>query len=338
MKQVKVTGVRKAEVIDVPTPKPKENWVLVKVYSAPMCTEFKGFISGDGKQGYGHEAAGEVIETAQPCRVKVGDRVVVQPGTPCGKCELCVSGEFIHCQNWYSFEKFTGGNTGLFTMAQYVLKQDWLLSPIPDDVSYDIASMTICALGPTFGAFEMMKVDAFDTILITGLGPVGLGGIVNAKYRGAMVIGIESHPYRTKLAKELGAEEVISPSDPDALKKVMEFTKGRGIDKAVDCSGAPAAHTFCLEAACRKGHIAFVGQCHEPSNFIVSKHMIQKGLTLHGAWHYNLAVYPRVLEVAKRSPVIKKLITHTFPIGKIQEAWELQCSGNCGKIILKPWE
>ena len=64
-------------------------------------------------------------------------------------------------------------------MAQYILKQDWLLMPIPDDVSYLHGAMACCGIGPSFGAMQSMDLSAFDTILITGLGPVGLGAIVN---------------------------------------------------------------------------------------------------------------------------------------------------------------
>jgi len=338
MKQVTVTGVRQAEIIDVPEPGPKEDWVKVKVMSAPMCTEFKGFISGDGKLGYGHEAAGEVVEIGRPCRVSVGDRVVVQPGLPCGTCDLCIRGEYIHCERFYDFEEFTGGKTGLSTMAQYVVKADWLLSPIPATVSYDLASMAICGLGPTFGAFELMEVDAFDTVLITGLGAVGLGGVVNAAYRGARIIGVEANPYRANLARDLGAEVVLDPTDGDCLKAILELTHGRGVDKAVDCSGAVPAHKLCMNATRRKGHVSFVGQCRDETPFKVSEHMIVKGLTFHGVWHYNLSAYPGVMQVIQESPVIDKLITHVFPMDDIQKAWETQVSGECGKVILKPWE
>ena len=80
-------------------PEPKEDWVLVKVHAVPLCTEYKGWLSGN--EYLGHEAAGEVVEVAQPGKVKVGDRVVVMPGAPCGKCALCISGEYIHCEHFY---------------------------------------------------------------------------------------------------------------------------------------------------------------------------------------------------------------------------------------------
>ena len=338
MKQAAVTGVGRAGVVDVPEPSAKEDWAKVKVHIAPMCAEWKGFVKGDGGYGYGHEAVGEVVEVAQPGRVEVGDRVVVQPCMPCGACPLCVSGDYIHCQHMVDIEAFTGAREGMFTMAQYVLKPDWLLSSIPDDVSYERAALAICGLGPTFESCDRMQVGAFDTVLITGLGPVGLGGVINARFRGARVIGVDSNGYRAELARELGAETVLDPMDDATPSRISELTGGVGVDKCVDCSGIPAAHRLCIDATRRKGHVAFVGECREQSFFTASNDMIRKGLTLHGVWHYNLAAYPRVMQVIRESPVIDKLVTHTYPIGDIQQAWATQASGQCGKVLLKPWE
>lgn len=337
MKQAIISGPRQAGVIDVPEPRPVADWVKVKVHVAPMCTEVKGFIQGDGGHGYGHEAVGEVVETAQVCRVAVGDRVVVQPGFPCGRCEYCIAGEYIHCRHFINFKAFTGGDTGNWTMAQYLLKADWLLSPIPEGVSYPMASLAICALGPTFAALDQCGASAFDTVLMTGLGAVGLGGVVNTVFRGARVIGVESNPWRAQLAKTLGAHAVLDPLQDDAFEAVMDLTDGRGVDAAIDCSGAPLAHNLCMDATRRKGHVAFVGQCRTESTFVVSEHMIQKGLTFHGVWHYNLSAYPRVMQVIQQSPVAEKLITHVFPMDAVQAAWEVQAQGNCGKVILEPW-
>ncbi len=79
MKVVKIAGPGKAELIDVPTPKAKWEFAVVKILSAPMCTEYKSYRDGQISQSIGHEAAGEVVEVAQSSAVKVGDRVVVHP-------------------------------------------------------------------------------------------------------------------------------------------------------------------------------------------------------------------------------------------------------------------
>jgi len=337
MKVAAMFGDGKAGLVEKPDPTPGADYALVKIHATPMCTEYKGFKAGHKGDSFGHEAAGEVVEVSQPGLVKVGDRVVVQPQYPCGRCALCVSGEFIHCQNTRSVREVTGSTTGTATYAQYLLKIDWLLSPIPDGVSYERASMACCGLGPTFGAMEQMQVVAYDTVLITGLGPVGLGGVINGRYRGARVIGVESHPYRANLAKALGAETVIDPNDGNALQQILELTDGIGVDKAIDCSGASQAHRLMVDALRRKGQACFVGEGGE-FPLAASRDMIRKGIVLRGNWHYNLSHYPKLMRVIQASgEQLGKFITHRFPMSEVQKAWELQATGECGKVVLDPW-
>lgn len=181
-------------------------------------------------------------------------------------------------------------------------------------------------------------MDAFDTVLITGMGPVGLGGVVNAVFRGARVFAVESHPYRAALAKRLGAEAVLHPQDGDVLTQLQTLTNGVGVDKAIDCSGAAPAQRLLLDATRRKGHVAFVGEAGELT-LHVSSDLIRKGLTLSGQWHYNLADTSRIFQVIRRSgPLLDLLITHQFPMSRVAEAFDLQQTGNCGKVLLDPWQ
>ena len=338
MKKAVILGERQGGIVDVPMLQPKEDWVLVKVRAIPMCTEYKPFVAGHKSEYLGHEAAGEVVAVAQPGKVAVGDRVVVMPQYPCGKCALCLAGDYIYCQDTVDFTAFTGSREGSATMAEYLLKPDWLLVPIPDGMSYEHASMACCGLGPTFGAMEAIGVDAFDTVLITGLGPVGLGGVINARYRGARVIGVDSNPWRAERAKALGAEAVVDPMDADALQQILALTSdGRGVDRAIDCAGVIAAHRLCIDATRRRGKVAFVGECSAETPVRISPDMIRKGLTLVGSWHYNLKDTPKIMRViAESAASLDKLIGHTFPLDQVQQAWELQASGRCAKVILKP--
>lgn len=338
MKKIVIRGRRKTEIIETPTPKAVKDWALVKIHAAPMCTEYKAYSSGDVNEYIGHEAAGEVVEIAQPCRVAVGDRVVVQPQYPCAECPLCLKGEYIHCQNIIDIEEFTGSTEGTATYAQYMLKPSWLLSKIPDNMNYDHAGMLCCGLGPTFGAMERMNVDALDTVLLTGMGPVGLGGVINCAYRGARVIVVVGNPYREKLAMELGAHAVIDPNDEDALEKIMALTNGIGADKSIDCAGDPSAQRLLIDATRRNGSVAFVGESDELT-IKVSDDMIRKGLTLVGAWHYNLGDLPKIMQIVQHSgDLLDKLITHTFPMNRVKDAWELQITRQCGKVVLHPWQ
>jgi L-iditol 2-dehydrogenase len=338
VKKAVILGERQAGLVEVPDPQPKEDWVLVKVHAAPMCTEYKAFLRGHRAEYLGHEAAGEVIAVAQPGRVQVGDRVVVMPQYPCGQCALCVAGDTIHCEDNHDFEAFTGSREGSATYAQYLLKPSWLLPKIPAGVTYELASLACCALGPSCGAFDLMGLDAFDTVLITGAGPVGLGAVVNAKFRGARVIVVESVPYRAERARLLGADAVIDPRSEEALAQVKDLTEGKGVDQALDCAGVVVAQRFCIDATRRKGQVTFVGECGDELRIRVSPDLIRKGLTIHGSWHYNLSLYPKIMQVVQGSPVIEDLISHVLPMSQIQAAFEISASHQCAKIVLKPWE
>lgn len=337
MKQAAILSESRAGLVDRPIPEPHDDWVVVKVHAAPMCTEFRAFLAGQPTDSLGHEAAGEVVAVAQPGRLKVGDRVVAMPLYGCGCCALCVSGDYIHCEDVLQGNAFAPGGPGHPTYAQYIMKPDWLLPKIPDGVPYDHASLACCGLGASFGAMEKLGVGAFSTILITGAGPVGLGAVVNARFRGARVIVVEGVPYRATLAADLGAEVVLDPADPATPARIRELT-GIGVDCSLDCSGTVAGQRLCVDATRRRGKVAFVGECHDALKLTISPDMIRKGLTLMGSWHYNLADFPKVMQVIEASPLIPRLITHRFPMSQIQGAFEASVSRHSGKIILNPWE
>jgi L-iditol 2-dehydrogenase len=330
VKQAAIVGKRQVVLVEKEKPALPDGWALVKIMVAPMCAEYKGFANGTINDSLGHEAAGEVVEVAPGSRVNVGDRVVAMPLTSCGQCDLCRAGDYIHCE--------VSQQVSLPTMAQYVAKPSWLLLKIPDGLSYEKAALACCGLGPSFGALERMGVDAFSTILITGLGPVGLGAVVNARFRGARVIAVEMNEYRQKIAREMGVEEIIDPRDPEALQKIKALTGGKGPDYGLDCSGVVAAHRLQIDAVRRLGKVTFIGECNEDTPLRISPDMIRKGISLMGAWHYNLNVFPKVLKVISESPLIDKLVTHTFPFSEIQQAFELSAGQFCAKVLLKPWE
>lgn len=338
MRKVIIRGPRQAELVDVPDPAPREDWAVVRIEVTPMCTEYKAWQAGREALYLGHEAVGEVAAVAQPGRVQVGDRVVVMPQYPCGRCALCVAGDYVHCQNGPNVAAFLGTREGTATYAQYVVKPDWLLPHIPDGMPYEMAGLALCALGPSFGAFHQMRLGAFDTVLITGMGPVGLGAVVNATYRGARVIAVESIPWRAERARSLGASQVLDPASPDVLPQIAALTGGLGVDQALDCSGVVGAQRLCIDAVRRRGQVTFVGECQEDLAIRASPDLLRKGLTLRGSWHYNLSLYPSVLQVIQRSPVVGQLISHVLPMSRAQDALALTASHQCAKILLHPWE
>ena len=334
MKHLRV-GKNQARMVDAPDPQIEDDWVVVKIHAAPLCTEYHLFTSDREGESIGHEAAGEVVEVAQPGPLKVGDRVMVHPQVGCGTCYLCLQGDFIHCRS--QRERYPGMRSG-GTLAQYIAKPAWLCPALPEDIDYIHGSLGGCALGPAFNAAKRMNVSAFDTYMVTGLGPVGLGGLTVGKFRNARIIAVDPVPYRQEKAKEMGADHVLDPTDPDILDQIKDITDGKGVDKALDCSGNENAERLCIDAVARRGQIAFVGQHGAPIPISPSRDFISKGITLHGVWHWNQYDFYEMMELIRKSPIIDKLISHVLPMSRAQEAFELCAQHKTAKVILKPWE
>ena len=343
MKKVIISGKQHAELVEMRIPHPKADWALVKMTVVPMCTEYKAWLHGPGAGGQipalGHEGVGEVVEVAQPCGVQVGDRVVLMGAGPCGRCVYCRAGDFLHCQHQTSYAEFTGEREPTGAYAQYRLGADWLLPTIPDDIPDDLAAMAWCGLGPTFGAMQTAHVDAFDTVLVTGAGPVGQGAIINAKFRGARVIVTELEPWRMERAAVLGADAVVDGRTTDVAAQVKALTQsGLGVTCAIDCAGTTDAQRVCIDAARPKGRVCFVAESSDPLPIVVSPDMLRKGLTLIGQWHYSLNDFDRIMQVIRASgSMLELLISDRFPMSQVQEALALSASHQCGKIILDPW-
>jgi L-iditol 2-dehydrogenase len=336
MKTVLIQGRKKVALQEVPVPRAFDNYAVVRIHSAPMCTEYRAYANGETKINPGHEAAGEIVEITAPGALKAGDRVIVMPQYPCGACDLCLQGDYIHCQHIQNPLHQAGIEHGTGTYAEYILKPDWLLIPIPDDLSYDEAAMACCGLGPAFGAAKTMNVNAGDTVLVTGLGPVGLGAIIACTHRHAKVIGATRNEYRQSLAVQLGAALIIDPSSPHAIEKIMQFTDGKGADKVIECSGQELYQQLAINSVRRKGQVAFIGES-SAFPFNISRDILRKGISLHGIWHWNLNDTDEMIDLIRTSKQkISKLITHIFPLEKIEEAFELQLTGHCGKVILRP--
>ncbi|MDH2443329.1 zinc-binding dehydrogenase [Amnibacterium sp. CER49] len=335
MKAAAITGPGEARVLEQSRPSAHGDLVVVQILIAPMCTEFKHRRSGPPETTLGHEAAGIVVDAGTSSLVRNGDRVAVMPHYGCGRCWLCTAGDYMYCENPRDVLAETGQDYGTATYAQYVLKPDWLLAPIPDDISLQHGALACCGLGPSFTAMERMQVDALDTVLVSGCGPVGLGAIVHGAVRGARVLAIETHPFRAELARKLGAEQVFDPRDADVVEQIRAATRdGRGVDAAVETSGAPGASRTLALSTRRRGQISFVAWGAD----VDLPPLVPTGLDIHGCWHWNhLTSAPAMWEtIRKAGPLLDTMVTDVMDLDEVSAAMDLQDTGNCGKIFLLP--
>jgi threonine dehydrogenase-like Zn-dependent dehydrogenase len=321
------------QLLEQPRPQGRGDLVVVKILIAPMCTEFKQRRAGVPKDALGHEAAGIIVDPGHSRQFRVGDRVVVMPHYGCGTCRLCTSGDYMHCRHQRDVLTESGQPYGTATYAEYILKPDWLLVPVPDDISLWHAAMACCGFGPTFGALERMQVDALDTVLVSGCGPVGLGGIAQCAARGTRVIAIETNPYRARLAEALGAEFVVDPLGSVVGDRVRELVQ-EGADAGIETSGADGAAGVLASAIRPRGRLSVVAWGGE----VVLPPLVPQGLDIFGVWHWNsLDQADRMWETIRRSgPRIDTMVTHAVPLTDVAAAMDLQDAGRCGKIYLLP--
>jgi len=342
MKAARIDGRRQCSLQDRPMPTIDREYVLLKVMVAPMCNEYVAydslaFLERNTPDSLGHEMAGEVVAAPASASVRPGDRVVALCGYPCGRCETCLLGYYSHCPAVEDPRAVCGSESGECGFAQYAVKPDWMLVPIPDSMSYEHASMACCGLGPTFGAMQRMGVDSDSTVLVTGLGPVGLGGVVNGKFRGATVIGVGRSPYRTQLARRLGCDVVLDPRQGDLVGAVRDLTGGRGVDYVIECSGQPEYQRAAIGSLRPLGAAAFLA---EPGTLqlTVERDLVAPGITLLGSLDMDRHDSGRMLRMISRIPdQLDTFITHRLPMSDIGTAFELQLARECGKILLYPW-
>jgi len=334
MRSVEITGPREARIVEAPDPTAKGDVVTVRILVAPMCTEWQGWRAGKCGGELGHEAVGIVTDAAGSTRLQVGQRVIAMPHWGCGQCPSCRAGEHIHCTAQRDILTETGSTCGLGGYADMLIKPDYLLYPVPEDIPTEHAAMALCALGPSFTAMERMGVGPEDTVLVSGCGAVGLGAVVNAVTLGARVIALEPNPWRAALARDLGAAEVLDPRAPDIVAQVRALTGGQGADAAIETSNNEAVPPVVVELVRQRGRLSFVTW----SGTIPVARITGKGIDIFGSWHWNHDRHGAQMmdRVRKAAPLLDRLITHRFALADVAEAFALQETGQCGKVLLYP--
>lgn len=341
MTGVVLPGNRKTELREFPVPEPGPGQVRVRMKASSICGSDLRAIYRPTDQGTGPEAYRGVIAGHEPCGVidrvgpgvrnfAVGDRVVIYHIAGGGNCSDCRSGWMISCSEperaAYGWQR-DGGH------APFLLAEVRTLVRLPDELSYLDGAMVACGLGTAFAACKRADVSGRDTVLITGMGPVGVGTALLCRAMGAGVIGVEAIPERRELCARLGFDQIVSPGD-EALATVLAANGDHRFEVAIDCSGNADARHLCLDAAREWGRVVFVGEggtvTFEPSPLL-----IHKQLTLHGSWVCSITQMEELVELLVRWNLHPEvMVTHRFDLQQAKEAYETFDSGRTGKVAI----
>lgn len=183
----------------------------------------------------GHEFSGEVCEVGEGVtKLKVGDRVTVEPIVACGKCPACLEGKYNICSS-LGFHGLCGSGGGL---AEYTVFPEEFVHKIPDNMSFEQAAL-IEPMAVALHSIRMANFKIGDTALVLGSGPIGLATIECLKAAGAkLVVVLQRKSIRQEYAKRAGADVVLDPNEVDIAQEVKRLTDGVGVDAAFETTGA----------------------------------------------------------------------------------------------------
>lgn len=258
MKAVVIKEPGKVSLEQVEIPKPQPGFVLVKVKAAAICATDLEVLDGNIPANYpltpGHEWSGIVEEVgSEEARHWIGKRVIGSNDVVCLKCDACRSGNWRYCKD---FEEIGFRRNGAY--AEYVVVPAYGLCELPDNVSF-IHGAFCEPLGVALGTLEKVEAKFGDTCLIMGAGSIGLCMLAAAKAMGMKKIVVcASTEKRLKIAKEMGAHEVIATKDCDLLEEMKHIHPG-GTDVIIDATGIESCIQQCLKLARKGGTVALAG-------------------------------------------------------------------------------
>jgi len=340
------------ELREVPKPSPGPGQALLKVSLTTICGTDVHILKGEYPVAagliVGHEPVGRVESVGVGVAgFEPGDRVIVGAITPCGQCRACLSGDGSQCSHGGDgFEALGGwrfGNTINGCQAEYVLVPNAQanLAKIPTSLSDEDVILCPDIMSTGFSAIERGHVRLGDAVAVFAQGPIGLCATAGARLAGAsLVIGVDSVPERLAQAKRMGADVVLNYKEQDVVAEIKRLTGG-GVDVAVEALGQQSTFESCLRSIRPGGVLSslgvYSGHLRVPLDAYAAglgDHTIVTTLCPGGKERMR-----RLMSIvaAHRAP-FRELVTHSFHLSQIREAYELFGQQRDGvlKVAIRP--
>ncbi len=334
MNQHELPAVMKAAVMNKPfdieikemdVPSVQGDEVLVKVMAVGVCGSDIHYYEHGRISRYvvekpiilGHECAGIVVAIGEKVtKFKNGDRVAIEPGITCGKCEYCKQGRYNLCPDVEFLA--TPPIDGAF--VQYLKHREDFLFPIPDELSFEEAAL-VEPFSVGIHAAKRSQLQPGSSVAIMGMGPVGLTAVAAVKGFGASkIIVTDLEANRLEAAKRLGATHAINIANGDQNEQIFQFTNGKGVDVAFETAGNPHALRSALKVVKRGGKLAIVGLPPQDEIALNVPLIADNELDIFGIFRYA-NTYPQGIEFLKTTD-LTSLITDKFILEETKEALE----------------
>ena len=331
------------EYSDFTRPVIGDDEVLISVKACGICgSDVHGFTGKTGRRIppliMGHEAAGTVEEAGDNVkRFEKGDRVCFDSTVYCNKCQPCRKGLYNRCEK----RQVLGVSTPEFkrhgAFAEYVAVPWWIVSKIPEDMSFVQSALLEPASIGTHAA-NRAPISTNDTVVVIGAGTIGLFILQAARLRGAAkVIVADINEFRLEVAGKLGADKVINPLNSDLRETIFKETKNRGADVTFEAVGY--AQTFRDGVSLTKtgGHLVAVGNLEKTAEFNLQE-LVARELTFTGSYASSGEFRDCIDLVASGKINVEPLISDVLPLKDGPVAFDrlLKAQENLLKIVLEP--
>jgi len=267
-------------------------------------------------------------------KLKEGDRVAIEPGIPCYKCTLCLSGRYNLCDKmvFHATPPYDG------TLCQYINHPESFCHKLPSNVSNEEGAL-IEPLSVGVHACSRANVTLGSKVLIIGAGPIGLVNILAARSFGAdTIVIVDIDENRLKLAKQIGADFTIQTKQNDDSKDVVaqirQHLNDRLVDKTIECSGASNAVSLAIDATTSGGCVVIVG-VGAPIISVPLLSALIREVDIRGVFRYANC-YPRALSLLAQKRIdVTPLITHRFSFTESENAFKTVKSGKAVKVMIE---
>lgn len=337
-----MTGLRKLEMREISAPVPKDDQVLIKLEYVGICGSDVHYLEhgriGDfvveGDFILGHECSGVVVETGKNVRqLKVGDKVALEPGIPCGQCEFCKSGKYNLCPD----VEFLATPPYHGCLMNYIAFPENMAFKLPDNVTTKEGAL-VEPLSVGLHAAAQGNVRLGDKVVILGAGTIGLVTLLACKAYGATdVTVIDIIEKRLEVAKNLGATRVINAKNENAVETIMALTNGAGVDKVIETAGSEHTIKQCPYLVKRGGTIVLVGLA--PKDIIDFNFMqiMVKEADIKTVFRYR-NLYPSAIgAIADGKIDVKGIVTHEFDFEDSDKAFDfvIENKNDVVKAVIK---
>lgn len=317
----------KMVIKDADMPTPKNDEVLIEVGYVGICgSDVHGFEHGpyippkDPNQeiGLGHEVSGVVKNIGKDVtKFKIGDRVCIEPGIPCYKCEYCMEGHYNVCPN-VDFMATQPNYKGALT--NYLTHPESMTFHLPDHMSLiEGALVEPAAVG--IHAAKMAEDILGKSVVILGSGCIGLMTLQACKLKGATnIVMIDVLDNRLEKALDLGANAILKGDDPDLTAKVKELVGEYGADVVIETAGSIFTAKKALELVKRRGKILIVGTI--PGDTPIDFLKINREVTIQTVFRYANDYSSTINLIASGKFDVESLADKFFDYADTQEAFE----------------